>query len=72
MSAQTLYDKLWQQHLVHEDENGAALIYINRHLINEVTSPQAFDDLRMNGRPVWRIASNLAVANHNVPTAARE
>jgi 3-isopropylmalate/(R)-2-methylmalate dehydratase large subunit len=72
MSAHTLYEKLWRQHLVHEDENGAALIYINRHLINEVTSPQAFDGLRMHRRPVWRIAANLAVADHNVPTAARE
>ncbi|MES2258186.1 MAG: 3-isopropylmalate dehydratase large subunit [Pseudomonadota bacterium] len=71
MTAQTLYEKLWQQHVVHEDEHGTALIYINRHLINEVTSPQAFDGLRAHNRPVWRIEANLAVADHNVPTAAR-
>jgi len=66
--ARTLYDKLWDQHLVHEDEHGTAFIYINRHLINEVTSPQAFDGLRMSDRPVWRLNANLAVADHNIPT----
>ena len=69
--ARTLYDKLWEQHLVHEDEHGTAFIYINRHLINEVTSPQAFDGLRMGGRPVWRLNANLAVADHNIPTEGR-
>jgi 3-isopropylmalate/(R)-2-methylmalate dehydratase large subunit len=71
MTAQTLYEKLWRQHVVHEDEYGTASIYINRHLINEVTSPQAFDGLRINARPVWRLNANLAVADHNIPTARR-
>jgi 3-isopropylmalate/(R)-2-methylmalate dehydratase large subunit len=71
MTPRTLYEKLWDQHLVHEDEYGTAFIYINRHLINEVTSPQAFDGLRINGRPVWRLNANLAVADHNIPTLAR-
>jgi 3-isopropylmalate/(R)-2-methylmalate dehydratase large subunit len=71
MAPRTLYDKLWDQHLVHEDEHGTAFIYINRHLINEVTSPQAFDGLRLNGRPVWRLNANLAVADHNIPTLGR-
>ncbi|MDB5935702.1 MAG: leuC [Massilia sp.] len=71
MSAQTLYEKLWRQHVVHEDEYGTASIYINRHLINEVTSPQAFDGLRTSGRPVWRLSANLAVADHNIPTLRR-
>lgn len=70
MKPQTLYDKLWQQHVVHE-ENGTALIYIDRHLVHEVTSPQAFDGLRMNKRPVWRLNANLAVVDHNVPTTDR-
>ncbi|WP_328804869.1 3-isopropylmalate dehydratase large subunit [Noviherbaspirillum galbum] len=69
--ARTLYEKLWDQHVVHEDEHGTALLYINRHLVNEVTSPQAFDGLRLNGRPVWRIHANMAVADHNIPTVNR-
>jgi 3-isopropylmalate/(R)-2-methylmalate dehydratase large subunit len=71
MQPQTLYEKLWRQHVVHEDEHGTALIYINRHLINEVTSPQAFDGLRLSGRPIWRLKANMAVADHNIPTVAR-
>jgi 3-isopropylmalate/(R)-2-methylmalate dehydratase large subunit len=71
MKPRTLYEKLWDQHLVYEDEHGTAFIYINRHLINEVTSPQAFDGLRINGRPVWRLNANLAVADHNIPTIDR-
>jgi 3-isopropylmalate/(R)-2-methylmalate dehydratase large subunit len=71
MTAQTLYEKLWNQHVVHEDDYGTASIYINRHLINEVTSPQAFDGLRINARPVWRVAANLAVSDHNIPTTRR-
>lgn len=71
MKPQTLYEKLWNQHVVHEDEHGTASLYINRHLVNEVTSPQAFDGLRMNGRPVWRLNANLAVADHNIPTVGR-
>jgi 3-isopropylmalate/(R)-2-methylmalate dehydratase large subunit len=68
MSAQTLYDKLWRRHLVHEESDGTALIYIDRHLVHEVTSPQAFEGLRLAGRKVWRVASIVATADHNVPT----
>ena len=68
MPAKTLYDKLWNQHLVDEDENGTCLIYIDRHLIHEVTSPQAFEGLHLAGRKPWRIDSMLAVPDHNVPT----
>ncbi|MDE0852862.1 MAG: 3-isopropylmalate dehydratase large subunit [Nevskia sp.] len=68
---QTLYDKLWQAHVVAEMGDGAALLYIDRHLVHEVTSPQAFDGLRLNGRKPWRLAANLAVADHNVPTTDR-
>ncbi len=67
----TLYDKLWQSHLVEESPNGYALLYIDRHLVHEVTSPQAFEGLRINGRKPWRIASILATADHNVPTTDR-
>ena len=69
--SRTLYDKLWQSHVVAEMGDGAALIYIDRHLVHEVTSPQAFDGLRLNGRKPWRLAANLAVADHNVPTTDR-
>ena len=71
---ETLYDKLWQQHLVHTESNDSdsmALIYIDRHLVHEVTSPQAFEGLRMAGRTPWRVDSILAVADHNVPTTDR-
>ena len=71
MGAQTLYDKLWHSHLVHEERDGAALIYIDRHLVHEVTSPQAFEGLRLAGRKPWRTSSILAVADHNVPTTDR-
>ena len=67
----TLYDKLWNAHIVRDNGDGSALIYIDRHLVHEVTSPQAFDGLRINGRKPWRIAANLAVADHNVPTTDR-
>ncbi len=69
--AQTLYDKLWARHAVHVEEDGTTLLYVDRHLLNEVMSPQAFEGLRMHERKVWRIASNLAVADHNIPTTAR-
>lgn len=72
MSGQTLYDKLWQDHLVTERDDGSALIYIDRHLLHEVTSPQAFEGLRIAGREPWRIDANLATADHNVPTTGRE
>ena len=70
--AQTLYDKLWRRHLVCEDANGQALIYIDRHLVHEVTSPQAFEGLRASGRDLWRVGSVLAVPDHNVPTVGRD
>ena len=63
----TLYDKIWDDHVI-ETNGGTSLIYVDRHLIHEVTSPQAFDGLRLNGRPVWRAGANLAVPDHNVPT----
>ncbi len=68
MKSQTLYDKLWQQHVVHVDEDGTALIYIDRHLVHEVTSPQAFEGLHISGRKPWRKSSMIAVPDHNVPT----
>ena len=69
--AQTLYDKLWQSHVVHTAEDGTTILYIDRHLVHEVTSPQAFEGLKIAGRKPWRIAANLAVADHNVPTTHR-
>ena len=68
MTAQTLYDKLWQSHLVHEGEDGMALVYIDRHLVHEVTSPQAYEGLRLAGRKPWRVDSVVATADHNTPT----
>jgi 3-isopropylmalate/(R)-2-methylmalate dehydratase large subunit len=68
MAGQTLYDKLWQDHLVLQRDDGSAVVYIDRHLIHEVTSPQAFESLRMEGRKLWRRDANLAVPDHNVPT----
>ena len=65
---QTLYDKLWNGHLVHEGEDGTVLLYIDRHLVHEVTSPQAFEGLRLAGRKPWRIESVVATADHNTPT----
>jgi 3-isopropylmalate/(R)-2-methylmalate dehydratase large subunit len=70
--AQTLYDKIWRDHLVTEREDGTGLIYIDRHLLHEVTSPQAFDGLKLAGRRPWRIDANLATPDHNVPTTDRE
>ena len=66
--AQTLYDKLWDAHVVHTEEDGTALLYIDRHLVHEVTSPQAFDGLRDAGRPLWRADSIVSTADHNTPT----
>jgi 3-isopropylmalate/(R)-2-methylmalate dehydratase large subunit len=68
MTTQTLYDKLWQSHLVREEADGTALIYIDRHLVHEVTSPQAYEGLRLAGRKVWRPDSVVATADHNTPT----
>jgi len=71
MTAKTLYDKLWDAHVVRANEDGTSLIYIDRHLVHEVTSPQAFDGLRLAGRRPWRVGANLATADHNVPTTDR-
>lgn len=68
MAGKTLYDKLWDEHVVRQDEDGTALIYIDRHLLHEVTSPQAFEGLRLAGRKPWRVDANLATPDHNVPT----
>ncbi|NLY26652.1 MAG: 3-isopropylmalate dehydratase large subunit [Alcaligenaceae bacterium] len=69
--AKTLYDKLWDAHVVHQESDGTCLLYIDRHLVHEVTSPQAFEGLKLANRKPWRISANLAVADHNVPTTAR-
>ncbi len=72
MQAKTLYDKLWNHHLVRENDDGSALLYIDRHLIHEVTSPQAFEGLKLAGRKPWRVEANLATPDHNVPTTDRD
>jgi len=72
MAGKTLYDKLWDAHVVREDENGTALLYIDRQLVHEVTSPQAFEGLRIANRKPWRTSANLATADHNVPTTGLE
>ncbi|MBM94889.1 MAG: 3-isopropylmalate dehydratase large subunit [Oceanospirillaceae bacterium] len=72
MSGKTLYDKLWEQHVVKEREDGTALIYIDRQLLHEVTSPQAFEGLRIASRKPWRLDANLATPDHNVPTTQNE
>jgi len=69
--ARTLYDKLWDDHVVHAEEDGTTVLYIDRQLLHEVTSPQAFEGLSLAGRPVWRNSANLAVSDHNVPTTDR-
>src|SRR5271155_4955058 len=68
MSGKTLYDKIWDAHRVSTDANGETILYIDLHLIHEVTTPQAFAGLRAAGRPVRRPARTLAVADHNIPT----
>ena len=68
MTAKTLYDKLWDSHLVDQDADGTALIYIDRHLVHEVTSPQAYEGLKLAGRKPWRVQSIVATADHNTPT----
>jgi len=72
MSAKTLYDKLWDAHVVRAEKDDAALLYIDFHLIHEVTSPQAFEGLRLANRQPWRVSANFAVPDHNVPTTARD
>lgn len=72
MAGKTLYDKLWDAHLVRQQEDGSCLIYIDRQLLHEVTSPQAFEGLRLAGRQPWRLDTNLATPDHNVPTTSKE
>ena len=72
MSGKTLYDKLWETHIVENRDDGTALIYIDRHLLHEVTSPQAFEGMKIAGRSPWRKAANLATPDHNVPTIKSE
>jgi 3-isopropylmalate/(R)-2-methylmalate dehydratase large subunit len=71
MAGKTLYDKLWDAHVVRDNGDGTALLYIDRHLVHEVTSPQAFEGLRLAGRNLWRVDANLATPDHNVPTTDR-
>lgn len=68
----TLYDKIWDEHVVHTEEDGTAILYIDRHLVHEVTSPQAFEGLRLAGRKPWRVSSIVATADHNTPTTGWE
>jgi 3-isopropylmalate/(R)-2-methylmalate dehydratase large subunit len=68
----TLYDKIWDEHVVHTEEDGTAVLYIDRHLVHEVTSPQAFEGIRAAGRKVWRVSSIVATADHNTPTTGWE
>jgi len=72
MAAKTLYDKLWEAHVVREDDDGTSLLYIDRQLVHEVTSPQAFEGLRLANRDLWRVNANLATPDHNVPTIDRD
>ncbi|WP_334133662.1 3-isopropylmalate dehydratase large subunit [Tepidimonas sp.] len=68
----TLYDKIWDEHVVHTEEDGTTILYIDRHLVHEVTSPQAFEGLRVAGRRPWRVSSIVATADHNTPTTGWE
>ena len=70
--SRTLYDKIWDEHVIHTEEDGTAVLYIDRHLVHEVTSPQAFEGLRQAGRKVWRVNSIVATADHNTPTTGWE
>jgi 3-isopropylmalate/(R)-2-methylmalate dehydratase large subunit len=70
--SRTLYDKIWDEHVVHTEEDGTAVLYIDRHLVHEVTSPQAFEGIRQAGRKIWRISSIVATADHNTPTTGWE
>src|SRR5574343_223415 len=72
MAGKTLYDKLWDDHLVKQRDDGSSLIYIDRHLLHEVTSPQAFEGLQLAGRQPWRLSANVATPDHNVPTSKKE
>ncbi|MDO8456768.1 MAG: 3-isopropylmalate dehydratase large subunit [Burkholderiaceae bacterium] len=70
--SRTLYDKIWDEHVIHTEEDGTAVLYIDRHLVHEVTSPQAFEGIRQAGRKIWRISSIVATADHNTPTTGWE
>ncbi len=70
--SRTLYDKIWDEHVVHTEEDGTSVLYIDRHLVHEVTSPQAFEGVRQAGRKIWRISSIVATADHNTPTTGWE
>src|SRR5690606_15024917 len=72
MAGKTLYDKLWEMHAVTRRDDGSWLIYIDRHILHEVTSPQAFEGLRLAGRKPWRVDANIATPDHNVPTTRAE
>ena len=72
MAGKTLYDKLWEMHEVARRDDGSSLIYIDRHILHEVTSPQAFEGLRLAGRSPWRVDANIATPDHNVPTTRAE
>ena len=72
MAGKTLYDKVWDAHVVRQEADGTALLYIDRHLVHEVTSPQAFEGLRLANRQPWRVNSMVAVPDHNVPTIGLE
>src|SRR5580765_4948924 len=72
MAGRTLYDKLWDSHVVHVEDGGTTLLYIDRHLVHEVTSPQAYEGLKTAGRKPWRIGSIVATADHNTPTTGWE
>ncbi|MEJ5030167.1 MULTISPECIES: 3-isopropylmalate dehydratase large subunit [unclassified Comamonas] len=72
MTGRTLYDKIFDEHTIHTEEDGTAVLYIDRHLVHEVTSPQAFEGLRMAGRKLWRVSSVVATADHNTPTTGWE
>lgn len=71
MAGKTLYDKLWDAHEVKRRDDGSSLIYIDRHILHEVTSPQAFEGLRLASRQPWRIDANIATPDHNVPLRCR-
>lgn len=71
MAGKTLYDKLWDDHVVTQRDDGSCLLYIDRHLLHEVTSPQAFEGLQLAGRQPWRLSANVATPDHNVPTSKK-
>lgn len=71
MAGKTLYDKLWDDHVVSQRDDGSCLLYIDRHLLHEVTSPQAFEGLQLAGRQPWRLSANVATPDHNVPTSKK-